>query len=241
MREATAITDKLLPGSHDLTTYQTETRNPAFLGDALSEIGNYDEALAMYQKCLSLAEQNRAPFPDKAVKHRFAVCRERLGFIFGIKGEWQKSLDNHVALLSIEEELSALEPTNVEYGRAKATALDHVGDAFRGLKNYPKALENGRHGLAMYEEFLEKEPQNARAKKDVGDCSHHVAETLLASGDSRGALTLLQRTVSIRRELVALDATNVEYPDDLAESLMLSGESLIASGNSTKRIESFQE
>jgi tetratricopeptide (TPR) repeat protein len=44
MREATAISDKLLPGSHDLTTYQTATRNPAFLGDALAEIGNYDEA-----------------------------------------------------------------------------------------------------------------------------------------------------------------------------------------------------
>ena len=241
MREATAITDKLLPGSRDLTTYQTATRNSAFLGDALSEMGNYDEALAMYQKCLSLAEQNRAPFPNIAVKHRFAVCRERLGFIFTIKGDWQKSLDNHLEMLALEEELSALEPTNLDYARAEATAFDHVGDAYRGLRNYPKALENGRRGLAMYEEFLKQDPQNARGTKDVGDCSHHVAETLLASGDSRGALTLLQRTVNIRRELVALDATNVEYPDDLAESLMLSGESLIASGNPMKAIESFQE
>jgi serine/threonine protein kinase len=241
MREATAITDKLLPGSHDLTTYQTATRNPAFLGDALSEVGNYDEALAMYQKCLSLAEQNRAPFPDAAVKHRFAVCRERLGFIFGIKGDYQKSLDNHMALVTLEQELSALEPTNIEYARAMATGLDHVGDAYRGLKNYPKALENGRRGLAMYEEFLKQDPQNARGKKDVGDCSHHVAETLLASADYRGALAMLQRTVGIRRELVALDATNVEYPDDLAESLTLTGESFAAGGNPAKAIESFQE
>ena len=241
MREATAITDKLLPGTTDLTTYQTGTRNPAFLGDALSEVGNYDEALAMYEKCLSLAEQNRAPFPDVAVKHRFAVCRERLGFIFGIKGDYQKSLDNHMALVTLEQELSALEPTNIEYARAMATGLDHAGDAYRGLKNYPKALENGRRGLAMYEEFLKQDPQNARGKKDVGDCSHHLAETLLASGDYRGALAVLQRTVSIRRELVALDATNVEYPDDLAESLMLTGESLAAGGNPAKAMESFQE
>jgi len=241
MREATAITDKLLPGSHDLTTYQTATRNPAFLGDALSEMGQYDDALAMYQKCLALAEQNRAPFPDVAVKHRFAVCRERLGFIFGIKGEYQKSLENHMWLVTLEQELSALEPANIEYARAMATGLDHVGDAYRGLKNYPKALENGRRGLAMYEEFLKQDPQNARGKKDVGDCSHHVAETLLASGDYHGALAMLQRTVGIRRELVALDATNVEYPDDLAESLMLTGESLVASGNSTRAIDFFQE
>lgn len=241
MREATAITDKLIPGTRDLTTYQTGTRNPAFLGDALSEMGNYDEALAMYEKCLSLAEQNRALFPDIAVKHRFAVCRERLGFIYGIKGDYQKSLDNHMALVTLEQELSAIEPTNIEYARAMATGLDHVGDAYRGLKNYPKALENGRRGLAMYEEFLKQDPQNARGKKDVGDCSHHVAETLLASGDYRGAQAMLQRTVGIRRELVALDATNVEYPDDLAESLMLTGESFAASGNAAKAIESFQE
>jgi serine/threonine protein kinase len=241
MREATAITDRLLPGSHDLTTYQTATRNPAFLGDALAEVGDYDEALAMYQKCLTLAEQNRAPFPDAAVKHRFAVCRERLGFIFAIKGDYQKSLDNQLALVTLEQELSALEPANIEYARATATGFDHVGDAYRGLKNYPKALENGRRGLAMYEEFLKQDPQNARGKKDVGDCSHHVAETLLASGDYRGALAMLQRTVGIRRELVALDATNVEYPDDLAESLMLTGESFAAGGNPAKAIESFQE
>jgi tetratricopeptide (TPR) repeat protein len=53
MREAVEIKEKLLPQSRDLTTYQTATRNPAFLGDALSETGQYDEALAMYQKCLS--------------------------------------------------------------------------------------------------------------------------------------------------------------------------------------------
>ncbi|HEV7743496.1 MAG TPA: protein kinase [Pyrinomonadaceae bacterium] len=241
MREATAITDKLVPGSHDLTTYQTATRNSAFLGDALSEMGNYDEALAMYQKCLSLAEENRAPFPDIAVKHRFAVCRERLGFIFRIKGEWQKSLDNHLEMLALEEELSALEPTNLDYARAEATAFDHVGDLYRELKNYPKALENGQRGLALYEGFLKQDPQNARGTKDVGDCSHHVAETLLAAGDYRGAISLLQRTVAIRRELVALDTSNVEYPDDLAESLTLTGETLAAVGNTTKAIEALQE
>jgi eukaryotic-like serine/threonine-protein kinase len=241
MREATAITDRLIPGTHDLTTYQTATRNSAFLGDALSEVGNYDEALAMYQKCLVLAEENRAPFSEVAVKHRVAVCHERLGFIFAIKGEYQKSLDNHSALVSLEQELSVLEPANIEYKRAMATGLDHVGDAYRGLKNYPKAQENGRRGLALYEEFLKQDPQNARGTKDVGDCSHHVAETLLASGDYRGAISLLQRTVAVRRELVALDKSNVEYPDDLAESLMLTGETFAATGNSTRAVETFQE
>ena len=225
-----------------MITFITASRNPAFLGDALTELGNYDEALAMYQKSLSIAEQmKRESFPDKDVELRFVVSRERLGLIFGIKGEWQKALDNLQEMLANIEALCALEPTSLDYARGKATALDHLGDAFRGLKNYPNALESGKHALGMYEDILEKDPQNARTKKDVGDCSHHVAETMLASGDSRGALTLLQRTVSIRRELVALDATNVEYPDDLAESLMLSGEGLNASGDATQAIETFQE
>jgi tetratricopeptide (TPR) repeat protein len=242
MREAMEITDKLLPQSHDLTTFQSAFRSPAFLGDALSELGHYDEALAMYQKSLSIAEQmKRESFPYKDVILRFVVSRERLGFIFAIKGEWQKALDNHLEMLANTEEMLALEPTSLDYARGKATALDHVGDSFRGLKNYPKALENGQRGLAMYEEILRKDPQNARAKKDFGDCSHHVAETLLASGNYRDALSLLQRTISIRRGLVALDASNVEYPDDLADSLMLMGESLSASGNFTKAIEVLQE
>jgi non-specific serine/threonine protein kinase/serine/threonine-protein kinase len=242
MREGMAITDKLLLRTPDLVTFITASRNPAFLGDALTELGNYDEALAMYQKSLSIAEQmKRQSFPEKEVRLRFVVSEERLGLIFGIKGDWQRALGNLLEMLANTEGLCVLEPASLDYARGKATALDHVGDAFRGLKNYSNALENGKQALRMYEEILEKDPQNARTKKDVGDCSHHVAESLLASGDSLGALTLLQRTVSIRRELIALDASNVEYPDDLAESLMLSGESLIAGGNSTKAIESFQE
>lgn len=242
MREAMGITDKLLLTSHDLQTFLTAFRNPAFLGDALAEVGNYDEALEMYQKSFAIAERMRLEsFPEQAVKLRFVVSQERLGILFGIKGEWQKALETQLDMLANTEALTVLEPTSLDDARGKATALDHVGDAYRGLRNYPKALENGRHGLAMYEEFLAKDPQNARSKKDVGDCSHHVSETLLASGDYSAALSLLERTLTIRRGLVALDETNVEYPDDLAESLMLTGESLSAGRNYQKAIEDLQE
>lgn len=242
MRESMEIADRLLPKSHDLTTFQAAFRAPAFLGDALSELGNYDEALAMYQKSLSIADRMKnESLPPKEVTLRFVVALERLGFVYGIKGQWQKAVDADQDMLTRTEELLAMDPTSLDYQRDKATALDHVGDSFRGVKNYPKALEYGQRGLAMYEDILRKDPQNARTKKDVGDCSHHVSETLLASGDYRGASSLLERTIGIRRELAAQDKTNVEYPDDLANSLMLSGESLEASGNLTKALEAYQE
>ena len=242
MRESMEIADRLLPKSHDLTTFQAAFRAPAFLGDALSELGNYDEALAMYQKSLSIADRMKnESLPPKEVTLRFVVALERLGFVYGIKGQWQKAVDADQDMLTRTEELLAMDPTSLDYQRDKATALDHVGDSFRGVKNYPKALEYGQRGLAMYEDILRKDPQNARTKKDVGDCSHHVSETLLASGDYRGASSLLERTIGIRRELADQDKTNVEYPDDLANSLMLSGESLEASGNLTKALEAYQE
>jgi tetratricopeptide (TPR) repeat protein len=241
MREAMGITDRLLPQSPTWPTLLAATRSVNFLGDALAEMGQYDEALAMYQKSLSMVEHTRGALPEQEIKDRLGVSRERLGIIFGIKGEWQQSLDNHLAFLAIAEELSAREPASLDYRRARATAFDNVGDAFRGLKQYLKALEHGTRGLAIYEDILQNDPNNARAKKDVGDCAHHVAETLLASGDYRGALSLLQKTLSIRRGLVALDESNVEYPDDLAESVMLAGESVAAGGHTTKAIELFQE
>ena len=242
MRESMEIADRLLPKSHDLTTFQAAFRAPAFLGDALSELGNYDEALAMYQKSLSIADRMKnESLPPKEVTLRFVVALERLGFVYGIKGQWQKAVDADQDMLTRTEELLAMDPTSLDYQRDKATALDHVGDSFRGVKNYPKALEYGQRGLAMYEDILRKDPQNARTKKDVGDCSHHVSETLLASGDYRSASSLLERTIGIRRELADQDKTNVEYPDDLANSLMLSGESLEASGNLTKALEAYQE
>jgi len=241
MREAMNITDKLEPQSQDWPTLQAATRSTNFLGDAMAEMGDYDGALAMYQKALSIVEQKQGVLPNKQIKDRLGVSRERLGFIYATKGEYQKSLDNDMEMVAIGEELCSLEPANLDYARALANAFDHVGDAYRGLKNYSKALENGKRALGMYGGFLEREPLNARTKKDVGDCSHHVAETMLASGDYHNALLLLQKTVSIRRGLVALDTTNVEYPDDLAESLMLTGESLAAAGNFNKAMDALQE
>jgi len=242
MRESMEIADKLLSQAHDLATFQAAFRAPAFLGDALAELGEYEEAASMYQKSLSIAERMKAEsLPEKEVTLRYVVAYERLGFIFIITGNWQKAVDADLEMLAKTESLCALDPTSLDYQRDKATALDHVGDSFRGVKNYQKALENGQRGRAIYEDILRKDPQNARAKKDVGDCSHHVSETLLAAGDYRGALALLQRTVAIRRELVALDQSNVEYPDDLANSLTLTGESLAVSGNPTKAIEALQE
>ncbi|HEY6802351.1 MAG TPA: serine/threonine-protein kinase [Pyrinomonadaceae bacterium] len=242
MRESMTIADQLLPQAHDLPTFQAAFRAPAFLGDALSELGNYDEALAMYLKSLSIAERMKEEsLPPKEVTLRFVVAFERLGFVYGIKGEWQKAVDTHLQMLAQAEELLAMDPNSLDYIRIKATALDHVGDSYRDLKNYPRALESGQRGLALYEEILRKDPQNARTKKDVGDCSHHVSETLLISGDYLGASLLLQRTVSLRRQLVNEDKSNVEYPDDLANSLMLSGEILAAEGNYAKAVEAFQE
>jgi non-specific serine/threonine protein kinase/serine/threonine-protein kinase len=241
-RESMAIADKLLPQSHDLATFQSAFRAAAFLGDALAELGEYDEALAMYQKSLSIAERMKAEsFLPKDVVLRFVVAEERLGFVFIIKAEWQKAIDVDLAMLADTEQLLAIDPNSLDYARDKATALDHVGDSYRGAKNYPKAIEYGRRGLAMYEDILKQDPQNARAKKDFGDCSHHVAQTLVTSKDYRGALSLLQKTLAIRRELVALDQTNVEYPDDLANSLVLTGEAQAGNSNVTKAVEAFQE
>lgn len=242
MREAMDITDKLVPHSQDWPTVQAATRSANFLGDAMAEMGDYDGALAMYQKALSIVEEKRGVLPNQQIKDRLAVSRERLGSIYAITGDYQKSLDNDLEMVAIGEELCSLEPTNLDYARALANAFDHVGDAYRGLKNYPKALENGKRAFGMYKQFLEREPLNARTKKDVGDCSHHVAETMLAAGDYHSALTLLRTTtITVRRDLVASDQTNVEYPDDLAESLMLTGESLVAIGNSNKALAAFQE
>jgi len=84
----------------------------------------------MYQKSSKCRTDEAHPSPDKDVKLRFVVSRERLGFIFAIKGEWQKALDNDLDMLAHTESLCALEPSSLDYARDKATALDHVGDSF---------------------------------------------------------------------------------------------------------------
>jgi serine/threonine protein kinase len=243
-REAMRITDGLLaaaPGASGADVRRTAFRAPLYLGDALFDAGDYDNAQAMFQKALGIAETARGDPPESDFRHRIAVARERLGIMLTVKGDSEGALASFRRALEDEEAMSAAEPDNADYVSLKANGHYYVGDALKSLGRYPQALEEENRALALYEALSHADPRNAGPKKDIGGCAHKVAEIMIANGDHAAARRMLERAVSIRRELAEHDRGSVEYLDDLADSLTLWGESLISTSDLRHAIEKLDE
>jgi serine/threonine protein kinase/Flp pilus assembly protein TadD len=243
-REAMQITDGLLartPGPSGADIRRTAFRAPLYLGDALFDAGDYDDALAMFQKALRIAETAHDDPPESDFRHRMAVARERLGIMLTVKGDSDGALASFRRALENEEAMSAAEPDNADYVALKANGHYYVGDALKSLGRYPQALEEEHRALALYEALANADPRNAGPKKDIGGCAHKIAEIMIAAGDHTGARRMLDRAVAARRELADHDRGSVEYLDDLADSLTLWGESLTATLDPRRAIEKLDE
>ncbi|HZP48196.1 MAG TPA: protein kinase [Vicinamibacterales bacterium] len=235
-REAMALMDRLAERAPTADVRRDAFRAPFYLGDALLDQGDYDGALAMYGKALAIAETARHDPPEADFRHRLAVVSERLGIMWGIKGEFGRAIDSFRDALANEEAMRASEPDNAAYAQLIANARYHIGDALLGQKKPREALAEQARALALYEDLARADPRDAGSRKDIGGCTQKMAEALLAAGDARAAAPTIARTIAIRRELADRDTGSIEYRDDYADALTLDGEIRLAGGDTAGAI-----
>ena len=236
-REAMTIMDRLVERAPGPEVRRNAFRAPFYLGDALVDMGQYDEGLAMYRKALAIAETARPDPPEADFRHRLAVVSERLGIVWIIKGEYQRALDSFRDALANEDAMRAAEPDNAVYAQLSATAHYHIGNALRCLQRYREALGEEDQALSQYEALARADPRDSGSKKELAGSMHEIAETLLAAGDPHAAAPRVDRALEVRRELAAHDGGNVEYPEDYADSLTLSGEIRLAAGDPSSALQ----
>jgi eukaryotic-like serine/threonine-protein kinase len=240
-REGLAIMERLVLQVPSPEMRRDAFRAPLYLGDALADAGEYDQALVMYRKALAVAETARHDPPEADFLHRLAVINERLGTMFMVRGEYPRALESYRESLANEQAMRAAEPGNANYVRLMANGFYHVSDALSAEKRYKEAVSEGHRALDLYSGLAAADPKNLGARKDLAGCTHKLAETLLASGDWRAARQLLERTIPIQRELAARDAGSVEYREDLADTLMLLGETTLTAGDVSAAIRALDE
>ena len=148
-REAMQITDRLLERAPSPDIRRSAFRAPLYLGDALSDTGDYDGARAMFEKALRVAELARLDPPEADYRHRLAVAQERLGIMWMTVGEPGRALDNFRKALVDEDAMRASAPDNAEYARMVANGHYYVGDALADQRKPQEALAAERRALAI--------------------------------------------------------------------------------------------
>ena len=227
MREAMEITEKLLPQSHDLATFVTAFRNPAFLGDALSEIGDYDEALAMYEEFLKKDPQ------DARSKKDVGDCSHHVAETLLAAHDYRGALALLQKTVSLRRGLVALDENNVEYPDDLAESLMLTGESLSAGGNFTKAIEVLQEARAIREPIVVSHRQRIDYRRGLARLYTDLGGVLAAVQNRNEAEVCYRKGLELWLALQnqnALWAKEINMPKVVAESL-----AQIGSAKSQKR------
>ncbi len=142
------------------------------------ETGQFQQALATYQRALKLLESlNDSPGIAEALM--------RIGEVYTNLGDYPQALDNLQAALKIHQDLSNW--------LGVGETFNHLGYVYRLWGDYDQALELHQQALTI--------GQNQRSVAIQGESLHQIAAVRAARGEYQYALALYQQALGFRQEV----------------------------------------
>jgi CHAT domain-containing protein len=115
-------------------------------GIALSRSGEYDRALASFEKSLQIRRSLNKPLD-------VAKTLNNIAGMYHNKAQYDRSLAANEESLSIKERLLQQAPQDVELKKSVATSLVNLGLLHKFLGNLPLAVQRYQHGLKLHQEM----------------------------------------------------------------------------------------
>ncbi|CAF1398929.1 unnamed protein product [Adineta ricciae] len=157
------------------------------LGKIKCEKGQYEEAIALFQKSLELRLMSSSPnHPDMASSYN------NIGNAYYNMGDYPKALSSHEQALKIREQ--SLPPNHPDL----ASSYNNIGNAYFDMGDYPKALSSHEQALKIREQSL---PPN---HPDVASSYNNIGNAYYNMGDHRTALLFCTNAVQIAQKVLPL-------------------------------------
>src|SRR5690606_24611398 len=153
----------------------------------------------------------------------------------------RRAIDEYNRSLQLKESLARLDPENVEYRSALATAYNKLAVAEQRWGDLDAALEHFRAELAVREEIAKQNAEDRHAQRLLSLAHSYLGEVLAAVGQEDEALDHRLEAWSIQRELANWDPENAGWQRGLAVSARLGGLGLVASGREEEGLAAMQE
>jgi CHAT domain-containing protein/Tfp pilus assembly protein PilF len=161
------------------------------LGDALYDLGRYDQALPLYQRALAILERALGPdHPD------VAATLNNLAITYYYLAQYDQALPLYQRALAIYEKALGAEHLNV------AATLNNLANTYKPLAQYDQALPLYQRALVVFEKA--RGPEHP----DVAMTLNNLANTYQSLAQYDQALPLYQRALAILER-----ALGPEHPD----------------------------
>jgi tetratricopeptide (TPR) repeat protein len=189
-------------------------------GMALEALGREDEALAHYERMLTVATELDQQLPRTGNSRWTSEAHGRLGAYFMAKGKWEQSREHYDHLLrdpylltnTASEDLSRLDFTG--------SALWSRAYYYRfGVSNRNMALDYFRQSLSFSEAHLKRANSDQTAEFGAGLTIVHIGMVLCEQRNYAEGLPLMDEALHRMESLASRDKANWNFQDVLAEIL----------------------
>jgi tetratricopeptide (TPR) repeat protein len=203
-------------------------------GDVLTNIGNIEQALLLYEKAF-----NRFKVNDNKLNE--AVSLERLGLTHSALGNLDKALTYFEDEIKLFKELYDASRNNLDFKNGLAISYEKLGNTYFALGNLDKALElyEKRHRLSK--DLYAAYPNNLSFKNGLAISYSNLGQTYAALGFLDDALGFYEEYNRLEKELYAAYSNNVEIKNNLVISYSKLGEAHISMGNMDKALGFYEE
>jgi eukaryotic-like serine/threonine-protein kinase len=194
-------------------------RRGDIVGGAQSiNLGKTTEALADYEKSLSLVPQIPAsnPLGSRAARVR-AVMLSKIGRVQGRMGHWAVAESDYQQALALATQLTAADPLNQRSIELVSGILNQLGFAQESLSELPAAQASFQRAAEFNEAALRADPNNSHAgenvmvtQKNLGDLYFHALQKMPE------ALRCYRRVGELLEAQAAADPNNLVPREHLA-------------------------
>lgn len=182
-------------------------------GDVYFALSQYRQALAHYTKALSLGERNR----DRVAR---LAALNGIGYVNIYLGENQKALDYAKQMLDVIERADTGERESADYRRARAQALNIMGEVYYSFGELRKSIEMFEPALSLWTNAGERSGQ-ALAFLNLGYSYSDLGNPRAASEHFQRSLALWQSINDARGRAQAQTALGGAYSSLGEEQLAL--------------------
>jgi tetratricopeptide (TPR) repeat protein len=242
-RAAKNIAARLVQMKPDSDEFQHDLMdNYRNIGDALSDVGQLDEANIAYTNMLTIAAQRSAlnsANPDWQAS--VAAAHRELGDVQMQQYRPSEAAKQFQIAVAITSELTQQHSDNTGYHNAHANARERLGDALLGQDKYAEAMAAYEIAQKEANTLLKIEPTNLRWRQLLETTYQRIGDLSLKQKDYDTALQKFQEYLSLTEDSLPLAKDNGGARYDVSNARLKIGDAFREKGELDGALSQYQQ
>ncbi|MEO8455281.1 MAG: toll/interleukin-1 receptor domain-containing protein [Sphingomicrobium sp.] len=202
----------------------------AWLADAQSAIGRYDDAISARQRDIALLDDLLARTGDVDFRQRLIPAHRALGNLYAERSQRDLAIEQFRFASAHADRLTAIEPNNTQWLEYGYLAHIDLGKQLLSADQADAGASEIRSACQTVRSLLARDSRNPAWRQGLTACLVQESRLSLRGGQKESALAFARQAVEVARSLHTGDATNDAFA--LAKALRLVGDTQREFGNS---------